>query len=151
MVSEVELLWEDADMASFGLLSCHEGNEKKYENHATSWGLNLWSHRYQVLTCFFLLLNYWKHKLNNLAVGVSLDSNRQETLGLSSFYWVVLSNNMTDVCGWVGQQLLSAEVCASSLTEGRQWESVNTLRTGLLNCLNARFQGLTFRRRASCI
>ena len=29
--------------------------------------------------------------------------------------------------------------------------SVNTLRTGLLNCLNARSRGLTFRHRASCI
>jgi hypothetical protein len=28
---------------------------------------------------------------------------------------------------------------------------VNTLRTGLLNCLNARSQGLTFRHRASYI
>ena len=28
---------------------------------------------------------------------------------------------------------------------------LNTLRTGLLNCLNARSQGLTFRHRASCI
>jgi len=28
---------------------------------------------------------------------------------------------------------------------------VNTLRTGLLNCLNARSRGLTFRHRASCI
>ena len=29
--------------------------------------------------------------------------------------------------------------------------SFNTLRTGLLNCLNARSRGLTFRHRASCI
>ena len=29
--------------------------------------------------------------------------------------------------------------------------SVNTLRTGLLNCLNARSRGLNFRHRASCI
>jgi len=28
---------------------------------------------------------------------------------------------------------------------------INTLRTGLLNCLNARSRGLTFRHRASCI
>ena len=28
---------------------------------------------------------------------------------------------------------------------------VNTLRTGLLNCLNARSRGLTFRHRASCV
>ena len=28
---------------------------------------------------------------------------------------------------------------------------VNTLRTGLLNCLNTRSQGLTFRHHASCI
>ena len=35
-----------------------------------------------------------------------------------------------------------------------QYESfffINTLRTGLLNCLNARSRGLTFRHRASCI
>ena len=30
-------------------------------------------------------------------------------------------------------------------------KSFNTLRTGLLNCLNARSWGLTFRHRASCI
>ena len=30
-------------------------------------------------------------------------------------------------------------------------EYLNTLRTGLLNCLNARSRGLTFRHRASCI
>ena len=29
--------------------------------------------------------------------------------------------------------------------------SVNTLRTGLLNCLNALSRGLTFRHRAFCI
>ena len=29
--------------------------------------------------------------------------------------------------------------------------TVNTLRTGLLNCLNARSRGLTFSQRASCI
>ena len=29
--------------------------------------------------------------------------------------------------------------------------NLNTLRTGLLNCLNARSRGLTFRHRASCI
>ena len=29
--------------------------------------------------------------------------------------------------------------------------ALNTLRTGLLNCLNARSRGLTFRHRASCI
>jgi len=28
---------------------------------------------------------------------------------------------------------------------------LKTLRTGLLNCLNARFWGLNFRHRASCI
>ena len=33
----------------------------------------------------------------------------------------------------------------------RQSARVNTLRTGLLNCLNARSPGLTFRHRASCI
>ena len=32
-----------------------------------------------------------------------------------------------------------------------QLHSLNTLRTGLLNCLNARSRGLTFRHRASCI
>jgi len=29
--------------------------------------------------------------------------------------------------------------------------TVTTLRTGLLNCLNARYRGLNFRHRASCI
>ena len=30
-------------------------------------------------------------------------------------------------------------------------EKINTLRTGLLNCLNTRSRGLSFRHRASCI
>jgi hypothetical protein len=37
---------------------------------------------------------------------------------------------------------------------GMNWcklQNINTLRTGLSNCLNARFRGLTFRHRASCI
>jgi len=35
----------------------------------------------------------------------------------------------------------------------KEWPclELNTLRTGLLNCLNARSRGLTFRHRASCI
>jgi len=36
------------------------------------------------------------------------------------------------------------------LLRGTDW-IFNTLRTGLLNCLNARSRGLTFRHRASCI
>ena len=31
------------------------------------------------------------------------------------------------------------------------WTVINTLRTGILNCLNARSRGLNFRYRASCI
>ena len=34
---------------------------------------------------------------------------------------------------------------------GKPVDTLNTLRTGLLNCLNARSRGLTFRHRASCI
>jgi len=33
----------------------------------------------------------------------------------------------------------------------KHWLLFNTLRTGLLNCLNARSRGFTFRHRASCI
>jgi len=36
VISEGELLWKGADMASFGLLSRHEGAEKNYENHAAN-------------------------------------------------------------------------------------------------------------------
>ena len=35
--------------------------------------------------------------------------------------------------------------------QGLVQQTVNTLRTGLLNCLNASSWGLTFRHRASCI
>ena len=31
------------------------------------------------------------------------------------------------------------------------YSKINTLKTGLLNCLNARSRGLIFRHRASCI
>ena len=35
---------------------------------------------------------------------------------------------------------------------GRRWQNdIKTLRTGLLNCLNALSRSLTFRHRASCI
>ena len=44
-------------------------------------------------------------------------------------------------------QLLYHQLPAAVFTD----QSVNTFRTGLLNCLNARSQGLTFRHRASCI
>ena len=37
------------------------------------------------------------------------------------------------------------------LRENKRTNVLNTLRTGLLNCLNARSRGLTFRHRASCI
>ena len=37
------------------------------------------------------------------------------------------------------------------INQKRNCENINTLRTWLLNCLNARSRGLTFRHRASCI
>ena len=44
-----------------------------------------------------------------------------------------------------------AELCAIRWTAPMVFViSFNTLRTGLLNCLNARSRGLTFRHRASC-
>ena len=45
-----------------------------------------------------------------------------------------------------GHSLVSGEIISECVC----W-LVNTLRTGLLNCLNARSRGLTFRHRASCI
>ena len=44
---------------------------------------------------------------------------------------------------WLGKGL--------ELTKCTNHAHVNTLRTGLLNCLNARSRGLIFRHRASCI
>ena len=56
---------------------------------------------------------------------------------------------------WVGPQSSSYEVCSErNGTETSCFihiHSFNTLRTGLLNCLNARSRGLTFRHCASCI
>ena len=57
------------------------------------------------------------------------------TLLYGSEIWVTTKRHMT--------RLEAAEM--------RFLRSVNTLRTGLLNCLNARSRGLTFRHRASCI
>ena len=45
-------------------------------------------------------------------------------------------------------------VCVQFITSRRtntRTVILNTLRTGLLNCLNARSRGLNFRHRASCI
>jgi len=42
-------------------------------------------------------------------------------------------------------------VTISEQTATLTLQNINTLRTGLLNCLNARSRGLTFRHRASCI
>ena len=57
-----------------------------------------------------------------------------------------------------GQHFVPSVMCARFWVESRMLEGlssvsvgVNTLRTGLLNCLNARSRGLTFRHRASCI
>ena len=48
--------------------------------------------------------------------------------------------------------LLHVSVFFGHPREGiKQTKPINTLRTGLLNCLNARSRGLTFRHRASCI
>ena len=47
--------------------------------------------------------------------------------------------------------LFFLQMCAVLLPPGVNTVAVNTLRTGLLNCLNARSRGLTFRHRASCI
>jgi len=44
-------------------------------------------------------------------------------------------------------------VVCQAVDEIIRWRAshvINTLRTGLLNCLNARSRGLTFRHRASC-
>ena len=46
---------------------------------------------------------------------------------------------------------LLENVMKSELHLLQQVNIVNTLRTGLVNCLNARSRGLTFRHRASCI
>ena len=41
--------------------------------------------------------------------------------------------------------------CGRGRRRKQPLDDLNTLRTGLLNCLNARSRGLTFRHRASCI
>jgi len=59
----------------------------------------------------------------------------------------------------VGWFILLAALSFWTIQQTDQWfldlqkmpSNFNTLRTGLLNCLNARSRGLTFRRRASGI
>jgi hypothetical protein len=53
----------------------------------------------------------------------------------------------------MGQQVREREVWTGlDLGHDRdRWRTLNTVRTGFLNCLNARSRGLTFRHRASCI
>ena len=62
-----------------------------------------------------------------------------------------------EVFGWTtsGQNSATSQInifyvymfCATKNSTGH---TVNTLRTAILNCLNARSRGLTFRHRASC-
>ena len=56
-----------------------------------------------------------------------------------------------NICKEIGVKLTTntgMTMYSKSVATSRE---VNTLRTGLLNCLNARSRGLTFRHRASCI
>ena len=66
-------------------------------------------------------------------------------LKLCMFHTRALRNNAAS--GGFGYAL-----CAVLYSRFRaSWLYINTLRTGLLNCLNARSRDLTFRHRASCI
>ena len=51
------------------------------------------------------------------------------------------------VCSEIKKKTHKYSVCGQNL----ELLNVNTLRTGLLNCLNLRSRGLNFRHRASCI
>ena len=66
----------------------------------------------------------------------------------------ILRSDLKPACCCVEpDRSLMARACAGSLLTAAIERSalVNTLRTGLLNCLNARSRSLTFRHRASCI
>ena len=55
------------------------------------------------------------------------------------------------VCELVFRPVPSYSRCYYCTESVHELVYINTLRTGLLNCLNARSRGLTFRHRASCI
>ena len=58
-------------------------------------------------------------------------------------------------CSWVGHKWQNIRLISPYILfwkyNVRIWLEINTLKTGLLNCLNARSRGLTFRHRASSI
>ena len=62
-----------------------------------------------------------------------------------SNFVIHVSNAMPAICSRVTKILLPKHAGITNLKH-----ALNTLRTGLLNCLNARSRGLTFRHRASC-
>ena len=79
---------------------------------------------------------------SNVYVGPLTDRRKLQSQGI-----VIFVVN-TDI-----DTLNSSKINESSKNDSNQLyiNHINTLRTGLLNCLNARSRGLTFRHRASCI
>ena len=72
------------------------------------------------------------------------------------FYICIFWRPYTDTWKWNSRYevLRIPNLCTAEywlLKESARTLLFNTLRTGLLNCLNARSRGLTFRHRASCI
>ena len=82
-----------------------------------------------IITQRVVLISYWRFG-DNLWVLENGTDNLSQNVGKIATLRCVLSQNSAVLKSGVG---------------------VNTLRTGLLNCLNARSRGLTFRHRASCI
>ena len=89
---------------------------------------------------------------------VSADKYRNRN-SISHTYFSAIFWQFTNHCSSCHSKLrlLQSEILKMTLSQlPKSFKSVedmqlNTLRTGLLNCLNARSRGLTFRHRASCV
>ena len=86
-------------------------------------------------------------------VPVSLESCWQWMI-LHPLHWAVRSAHWPGLCQCCRKVLVSTPFSGHTAEKSESVvaiQYINTLRTGLLNCLNARSRGLTFRHRASCI
>ena len=81
------------------------------------------------------------------ASGVGLTARKIATGGVGSA--VTLLTYIWEATG--SNHLSGSPAIPMSFPSFNDLPHLNTLRTGLLNCLNARSRGLTFRHRASCI
>ena len=96
--------------------------------------MRIWAEDTEASDFFFSTVN------NNVVVDVHTREAVKTVAPFACVYWS--DGKIKDIPG--ASHMTPAQIEAPTCF-------INTLRTGLLNCLNARSRGLTFRHRASCI